>query len=272
MPRVMNFYMDDSGTRQPNRRAAVFQQGNPDFFALGGVLIDEASEGEARYLIGEFRARWEIGYPLHSSEIRARSGNFRWLRGDPETTDRFLRDLTRMLLQLPVHGLACVVDRPGYDERYRPTYGRLRWHLCRTAFSIAAERAAKEARRRDAKLRVLVERCSRDADGRLRSYYDEMRVRGCPFDPGTSHPYHPLSAAECRETLYEIRFKEKSSPLIQVADLYLYPIVRGGYDPSYRPYSELRRAARLIDNVLTDSECTECGIKYSCFQLVTGRP
>ena len=53
-------------------------------------------------------------------------------------------------------GLACVVDRPGYDARYREKYGRRQWHLCQTAFSIVVERAAKYARDSGRKLRVNV--------------------------------------------------------------------------------------------------------------------
>jgi hypothetical protein len=33
--------------------------------------------------------------------------------------------------------------------------------------------------------------------------------------------YAPLSATELAETLYDLDFKKKSSPMVQVADLYL---------------------------------------------------
>jgi hypothetical protein len=54
-------------------------------------------------------------------------------------------DISRFLSTIAVSGLACVVDRPGYDARYRDKYGRRLWHLCQTAFSIVVERAAKFA-------------------------------------------------------------------------------------------------------------------------------
>jgi hypothetical protein len=38
-------------------------------------------------------------------------------------------------------GLACVVDRPGYDARYREKYGRRQWHLCQTAWGLETTKA-----------------------------------------------------------------------------------------------------------------------------------
>jgi hypothetical protein len=45
----------------------------------------------------------------------------------------------------PFLGFACVIDRPGYNARYREKYGREQWSLCKTAFSELVERAAKYA-------------------------------------------------------------------------------------------------------------------------------
>ena len=57
MPRLLNFYMDDSGTRAPNRRPLPFDPHRREFFALGGVLINEEDEGAARTAYEEFRHR-----------------------------------------------------------------------------------------------------------------------------------------------------------------------------------------------------------------------
>ena len=73
---------------------------------------------------------------------------------------------------------------------------------------------------------------------------------------------------ELAETLHEIRFKSKSSPMAQVADLLLWPMAIAGYEPSNRAYVALRDAGRLIENWLSAEEVEACGSKYSCFELV----
>jgi hypothetical protein len=172
------------------------------------------------------------------------------------------------LLAMNVLGLACVVDRAGYDARYRERYGRRQWHLCRTAFSIVVERATKFARRAGRKLRVMPERSCKADEDRLVHYYNDLKTQGPPFEKSTSAPYAPLSAREFAETLHEIRFKSKSSPMAQVADLLLWPIALAGYEPSNRAYVALRDAGRLIENRLSASEIEAYGSKYSCFELV----
>jgi hypothetical protein len=42
----------------------------------------------------------------------------------------------------PALGLACVIDRPDYNHRYKEKYADERWSLCKTAFTIAVERAS----------------------------------------------------------------------------------------------------------------------------------
>lgn len=268
MPRILNFYMDDSGTRAPNREPLPYNRSAREFFALGGVLIDEEAEAAARQLYGDFCTRWSISYPLHSVEIRHRRERFSWLARDRFERDRFMSDLSRTLLSLDILGLACVIDRPGYDARYREHYGHRQWHLCQTAFAIAVERAAKFARNMDRKLRVLPERTSKVDDDRLARYYDDLRTSGPPFAKTSSTRYSPLTANEFRETLYEIRFKTKSSPMTQVADLYLWPIALAGYEPGNRPYVALQSSGRLIESRLSSSQLEVGGSKYSCFELV----
>jgi hypothetical protein len=56
--------------------------------------------------------------------------------------------------------------------------------------------------------------------------------------------------------------------MAQIADLYLWPILRQRYQPEYRPYRGLREAGRLIECVLGEAEVKACGSKYSCFELV----
>ena len=114
--------MDDSGTRAPDRKPQPYKPGGRDFFALGGILINEEDEGSARKLYDDFCGRWSISYPLHSVEIRHSSHNFSWLRRNTADYQRFMHDVTRLLTSMNVVGLACVIDRPGYDARYRKRY------------------------------------------------------------------------------------------------------------------------------------------------------
>lgn len=260
--------MDDSGTRRPNRVPLVFDPDRPDFFALGGILIEETDEPAARDMVAEFCNAWAIDYPLHSVEIRNSTDNFTWLRRGDVQYAKFMQELTDLLAELPVLGIACTIDRPGYDFRYRERYGRRQWHLCKTAFSIAVERACKEAIARDAKLNVYPERCSKADDNRLRGWWNELQSKGNPFDQNASRRYQPLSSDTLNSTLFDLKFKFKSSPMTQIADLFLWPLCRGGYDASYRPYRVLAERGKFIDSIIGDEERDARGTKYSCFELV----
>jgi hypothetical protein len=219
----MCLYMDDSGTRNPDRKI-VEDLTYRDWFTLGGFLMKEVDDGVIRTLHAEFCEKWGIKYPLHSYDIRLMAGRFSWLRtASVEDRGQFMRDLSAMLTKIPVIGYAAVVDRPGYNKRYRDKYGRQTWNLCQTAFSVICERAAKRARSYDCKLRVYVEEGDKTADDYIRSYYSDLRTKGMPFATDNMAKYAPLSATELADTLYDLKFRKKSSPLIQIADLYLYP-------------------------------------------------
>ena len=56
--------------------------------------------------------------------------------------------------------------------------------------------------------------------------------------------------------------------MAQVADLLLYPMAKGRYGRTYRPYCDLRARGKLIDCVLSEEEVPTLGIKYSCFDGV----
>jgi hypothetical protein len=95
-----------------------------------------------------------------------------------------------------------------------------------------------------------------------------LRTSGPPFAKISSAQYAPLTATEFSETLYEIRFKTKSSPMAQVADLYLWPIALAGYKPGNRAYVALQSSGRLIESRLAPSQLDVEGSKYSCFEFV----
>lgn len=238
-----------------------------DWFALGGILINDEDISQAKQMIVDFRSCWpQMGdAPFHSSDIRGSHGAFKWLGQTPGTFEAFAGELATLLHNLPVIGLACVIDRPGYNRRYQEKYGRQRWSLCKTAFAIAVERATKLAIAQERKLRIYIERSSKKDDQKMQEYYDILRDKGHWFNPATAEKYSPSASADYRQTLYEFRTKQKSSPLMQIADLYLWPICMGGYEQDCRPYRSLLDAGKLIDCSLSGSDVDRLGIKYSCF-------
>lgn len=268
MKPTLNLYLDDSGTRNPDWKA--WKHPHPwNWFALGGILINDEDESYARSKHAEFCTRWKIDYPLHSQDIRGETKNFAWL-GDLERTqhNRFMEELTKLLVEVPVIGHACVIDRPGHDLRYRELYGRQSWSLCKTAFCVVVERAAKIAQKAGRRLRVLPEYSDPLSNKYIQSYYRDLKNKGLPFAADTSQKYEPLSQEQLNHILYTFRFKQKSSPMTQLADLYLYPMCRVAYDPAYRAYQALYDARKLIDAVLEENEIPYLGIKYSAFELV----
>jgi hypothetical protein len=275
MPKVLNLYIDESGTRHPLKKQGKTPAHGRDWFALGGILINETHEADARKLHAEFCKKWNIENPLHSTEIRSETNNFRWLRTIPQEEKlAFLEELYGLMREMPVIGIACVIDRPGYNMRYKEKFTGNTWMLCKTAFAVLVERAAKIAIKDGYKLRIAPARCNKTEDKLLKSYYDEMCAAGMPFDEANSRNYSPLSPHEFSETLYEFKLKANTSPMSQLADLYLWPICIGGYDPQNRPYKRLVGDGKLIEQHLNRDEIRNLGTKYSCFPepLETQKP
>jgi hypothetical protein len=273
MVSILNLYMDDSGTRHPDRNPGRVPQHGYDWFNLGGILVKEEDEESIREQHSAFCASWHVPAPLRSADIRSRSGKFHWLNElSPNERDRFYEELYQLLASVPVLGIACVIDRPGYNHRYRERYGRQRWLLCKTAFSVAVERSLKHAERLGRKLKVYIERCDKETDAMVKGYYNDLRQQGMPFSTEVSAKYVPLQAEKIGKTLYDFKTKDKTSPMIQLADLYLWPMCIGGYDKSNRPYSRLMSDRKLMDAHLHPADISVLGIKYSCFELVSPKP
>lgn len=269
MPSTVNFYIDDSGTRHPDHKPGRKPKHGYDYFSLGGVLIKSEDEKEARHLHSEFCKNWEFTDPIHSTEIRSMSGKFHWLKKlSSKDRDRFFEELYQLMANIPAIGLACVIDRPGYNNRYLKKYGRERWALCKTSFSIVVDRAAKYALSVDRKLRVYPERCNKKEDRQLRYYYESLKQDGHPFSISESKKYNPLKEFELYSVLYEFKLKKKSSPMTQMADLYLWPMCIGGYHAGNRPYARLISDNKIIDCTISKDQISERGIKYSCFDLI----
>ena len=261
---AIHFYMDDSGSRDLDRSD---ERVGSKWFALGGVLVKEEDEGVIRDRHQKFCSLWDISAPLHSYPIRNTQDEFAWIRTlSAQDKARFFSELSEFLFDLPVLGMACVVDRQGYNARYKEKYKEERWSPCKTAFSIAVERAAKYAHRQGRRLKVLYERSDRDSESKIEGYYRDLRADGMPFAADTSSKYRPFGQGELRHTLWECRKKAKSSPPMQIADLFLFPICVGGYDPDYRIYKEMRARKLVLDDHLEEAEAATMGVKYSCFE------
>jgi hypothetical protein len=262
---LFHLYIDDSGTRRPDRKVNPPRADGVDHFALGGILINEEDISKLLDAHSSLLERWGLDVPLHSTRIRGRRGNFAWLGENEQTEAKFLADLERTLLALRVLGIACVIDRPGYRARYSEKYPEP-WLLCKTAFAILVERSAKYAQRRGGRLKIYFEEAGRAEDRAIESYVKSLKTEGMPFAADTSGQYEGLKPDEFKKVIVGTPNRiTKKAPMVQVADMLLYPIVKGGYDETYGPYCKLVDAKRLIDAELSKEDVPKLGIKYSCF-------
>lgn len=268
-----HLYFDDSGSRDPDKADLVEgreRHDRMDCFALGGILVREEDIDRIFAAHKAFCEEHGITYDLHSRAIRGGRGRFAWLK-TPEKAGIFLASLEEFLLSLPIVTLACVVNRPGYVARYKARYKERLWLMCKTAFSILTERAAKFADDNGGKLEIYYEGAGRKEDRDIVRYMRALKREGAPFSERTSRGYGPLDAEDYRRiVLGEPRQRTKKTPMIQVADLVLYPMAKSGYDPKYRPYVRLAETGKLIDCRLREEEIPFRGIKYSCFDDPAG--
>jgi hypothetical protein len=241
---------------------------------MGGILLREADEAAIRERLDAFRAAWRdrlpLDVPLHSYDIRQGKGAYEWLRQDHEVRASFMNAVARLVSSSPILCTACVIDRAGYAKRYFDKYdANNRWLLCKTALSVLLERTVKYVGLQDGVVRVYAERTNEQIDRALEGYYKELRTNGMPFDGSAMTAYQPPDPAVFKATLYDFKVKDKSSPLMQLADLCLYPVCNGGYNKSGRDYKMLLDERKLIDTVLAPEHVRTMGIKYSCFEGVT---
>jgi hypothetical protein len=233
---LIYLYLDDSGSRKPDR--GITAKASPyDYFAIGSFMVDAENDEPLKACVTSFLVDWSIQGALHSTAIRNHRRNFAWLgEADRDRCVAFYSALSSLILSLPITIVGCVIDRNGYNLRYRDLYGDHRWRLCKTAFSITAERAARFAVNRGRRLKIICEMSGGAEDLTIRNYYRNLRTQGMPFSSEGSAKYHPMSVAELRAAIIDLEFKNKESRGLQIADLVLYPIARGGYDPEYRPF------------------------------------
>jgi len=261
-----HLFIDDTGSRDPDHELPQERKDDMDCFGLGGFLIRQEDIDELKARHATFCAAHGITYPLHSHKIRGGRGDFGWLR-NPEKARFFFPELDAFILALPVIGIAVVIDRPGYVLRYREKYKERLWLMCKTAYSILIERSAKFADSQGRTLRVFFEASGKHEDRDLIAYAKALKADGMPFAGEGANAYGALPPEEFRRIVRgEPKRRTKEAAMMQVADLMLYPMAKGGYDPSYKPYVDLMKAGKLIDAHLPEEDRPNLGIKYSCFK------
>lgn len=259
-------YFDDTGNRYPGTtfRQPEVRKDGMNCFGLGGMLIKEEDVQDLLSKHESLCSKWQITYPLHSSKIRGGRGEFSWLRTQGQ--ESFVSDLESFILSLNFVGIACIVDRPRYLARYEEQYKDRLWYMCKTTFCILIERAAKFAYEHDRDLEIYFEQSGKMEDRNIIEYMRDLKRSGNQFDIVSSNYYEPLDAIDYRNIVRgEPQRLTKKSPLIQVADLVLYPIAKGGYDQTYGPYRKLYDSYKLIDCFIPEVEKNIRGVKYSCF-------
>ena len=270
-PPVFVLHIDDTGSRRLDRLSATANQ-YPTWFALGGVLVATAQEQECKRLYGDFKAAWpDLTGPLHITDMRARRRDFAWLeRLSDDDQKRFWHHYHEFLGSLPLVGHACVIHRPGYLNRgYGQRAGEAKWNLCRTAFNIVVERAAKYASSHGGRLRVEYEGSDRDTDQAIRGYFALLKNgNGLGFDKVSEAKYEPIDPGRLGGILIDLERKDKRSKLMQIADSFVYAMARGRYEPSLDIYKALRDSGRIVDDCLQPTDQAVMGVKYSCFDGV----
>ncbi|RUR84953.1 DUF3800 domain-containing protein [Chlorogloeopsis fritschii PCC 9212] len=255
-------YLDDSGSAKPDPNDQY------PFFAMGGVLIKRGDENLIKTLLTDLKNRWNIPQeiPLHGNEIRSRKKRFAWIGKLPqEEQNRFMEDLTITIISCPIIVHACVVSRHGYLKRYLELYGENTWEMMKSAFTILVERAAKYAALKNGTLMVYFESAGKTEDKLIKQYFYDLRSVGHPFDANRADKYFPLSAADLSGLLRGIDSKTKNNPVMQIADLCLYPVVRSKDSTNNQAFLSLRKANLLVDCCLACNQISTIGIKYYCF-------
>lgn len=259
-------YIDDSGSRFPDREDSECRHDGMDHFALGGILVAEEDKDALKDAYKEFCTNWSINYPLHSTKIRGMRSDFAWLEESTKQSNKFYSELDDFLISLQVIGFATVVHRPGYNVRYHEKYEGKPWWMCKTAYSILIERVSKYVIEQNGILTVRFEGAGKREDRALIEYARDLKVTGMPFDTGTSAKYDVLQPADFQTLILgDPRRKLKENLFVQLADLYLYPMAKRKYEPTYNPWILLYENSKVIDALLPEQEWSSKGIKYSCF-------
>lgn len=260
--REFALFIDESGSPKPNPKDTA------PYFALGGVLVKRVDEIIIEEAVANFKQRWDISLdtPLHGNEIRSKKKRFAWLgKLTEQQRNNFMDDLSTTITSLPIIVHACVISRPGYHNRFLEKYGDNTWEMMKSAFSILVERSVKYISEQNESIMIYYEEAGKREDKLLKQYFNEIRESGHPFDRANASKYSPLSGEQLSKYLRGIEGKKKSNPILQVADLCLYPVARGRDKPDNRAYLALKENQILVDSQLSSEEIKSKGIKYYCF-------
>lgn len=140
------------------------------------------------------------------------------------------------------------------------------YRFYRTTFTILVERSSKYADKHNRKLEIIYENSGKKEDRDIVKYLRELKKTGNPFNTNTSKGYNPFSADDyARVIIWEPKRKTKQNPLLQIADLMLFPMAESGYDAKYYPFQKLKENKKIIDCIISPEESPYMAIKYSCF-------
>lgn len=263
----LTFYMDETGNRRPDKKEDKSRQGR-DWFGLGGFIIRREDEEPMKWRRDEVAIELGARSPFHITDMLSETKGFSWLGRKSEKERReFWATYQQLLCELPVVGLSCIIDRPGYVARgYLQQHGDNKWLLCRSAFDIAVERAVKYAISEGRKLRIVFE-SDAPFDPIMKGYFAQLKAEGLEFDAGRSGKYQPLTADQFRETLTTIEARPKSNRLLQLADSYIYAMARGRYDRKFGVWRDLCDHQKIMNFALQGDadRIRAMGIKYYCF-------
>jgi uncharacterized protein DUF3800 len=265
-----NYYIDETGNRNPDQKPDLHRE-RRDWFGIGGILVKGEDIQACKDRRQVFVDKWEIRSPLHMTDILGNHKKFSWLGRLPEERrHKFWGEYKTLLAGMPGIGLSCIIDRPGYVARGYLRDNPDRWLLCRSAFDISVERAAKIARRDGRKLNVVFEQ-DHGINHIIKGYFANLKSNGLGFDAGRSGKYGPLTQMEFAETLSTIEYKPKINSMLQIADSYLYAMARHPYDKRFDVYCRLRDAHKTANTFLSTEEVPSMGIKHYCFELHNAR-
>jgi hypothetical protein len=128
------------------------------------------------------------------------------------------------------------------------------------------ERVTKFVSLQNGTFEVRFEQGGKKEDRAVLEYAKDLKTIGSPFDVETSAKYDGLSGEDYRKTMLgEPRRRLKENLFVQIADLYLYPMVKRKYDTEYSPWCVFYKNGKVIDAHLEEWEWDKLGIKYSCF-------
>lgn len=256
-------YLDETGARHPDKQSGL--PARSDWFAMGGILIRREEVDVAKAMHSEITSRWGITSPFHITDMINERGRFSWLgRRTQRERDAFWSDYREFLATVPAVGVGCVIDRAGYAARGYVKKHDDKWLLCRSAFDIVVERAAKFAKANDRKLNIIFE-ADAAMNGIIEGYFNNLRERGLEFDKDSSGKYKPLTQGEFSDILTSIENRPKQNRMLQIADSYIYAIARRGYDKKFDVYRRLMDDDRIIDCLLDRDSVSALGVKYYCF-------